>query len=120
MAPQDKYCRIVAHLKIQSGKLDAFKELCEQSVEKTGQEPKCLYHEFSFNGEQAYCLEAYADADALLSHVESAKSLLAEFWKISELTRLDIHGPEEEIAKLREPLATYNPQFYALKCGFRG
>ena len=105
MAAQDKCCRIIAHLKVQSGKLEAFTSLCEQSVEKTSKEPKC---------------EGYENADALLYHVENANSLLEEFWKISQLTRLEIHGPEEELAKLREPLAAYKPQFFTLMFGFRG
>ena len=36
-----------------------------------------------------------------------------------ELTRLEIHGPEEELAKLREPLAHLKPQFFVLEYGFR-
>jgi hypothetical protein len=45
--------------------------------------------------------------------------LLEEALKISEITRLEIHGPEEEIAKLREPLAGLKPQFFILAYGFR-
>jgi len=39
--------------------------------------------------------------------------------KISELIRLEIHGPEQELEKLREPLAELKPQFFVLKYGFR-
>ncbi len=38
---------------------------------------------------------------------------------MAELTDLQIHGPEEEIAKLREPLADLNPSFWGLEYGFR-
>jgi quinol monooxygenase YgiN len=54
MEAKDSYCRIVAVSKVHSGKLEAFKELCQKFVEKTGREPKCLYHESSFNGDQTY------------------------------------------------------------------
>ncbi len=50
MATQDKCCTIVPYLKVLSGKLEAFKELCEKFVEKSKDEPKCLYYGFSFDG----------------------------------------------------------------------
>ena len=40
-------------------------------------------------------------------------------FKIVALTRLEIHGPEEELTKLRGPLAKLNPQFFVLEYGFR-
>ena len=119
MATQDKCCTIVPYFKVQSGKLEAFKALCEQFVEKTNGEPKCLYYGFSFDGDQAHCREGYEDADALLTHLGNVGSLLEEALKISELTRLEVHGPEEELPKLREPLAALNPQFFTLEYGFR-
>ena len=119
MATQDKCCTIVPYFKVQSGKLDAFKKLCEQLVEKTSTEPKCLYYGFSFAGDQAHCREGYADAEGALAHLENVGMLLQEAMKISEITRLEIHGPEEELAKLREPLAELQPQFFTLEYGFR-
>ena len=97
----------------------AFKEMCEQFVEKTDQEPKCLYYGFSFFEDQVHCREGYQDAEGLLAHLENVGPLLQEALKISELTRLEIHGPEEELAKLREPLAELQPQFFTLEYGFR-
>jgi hypothetical protein len=38
---------------------------------------------------------------------------------IAEFTDLQIHGPEEELAKLREPLADFNPNYWVLEYGFR-
>lgn len=119
MATQDKCCTIVPYFKVQSGKLQAFRSLCEQFVEKASKETKCLYYGFSFDGDQAHCREGYEDADALLSHLGNVGSLLEEALKISELTRLEAHGPEEELAKLREPLAALKPQFFTLEYGFR-
>ena len=119
MASQDKCCTIVPYFKVLSGKLEAFKALCEKFVEKTNAEPKCLYYGFSFNGEQAHCREGYEDAEGLLAHLESVGPLLEEALTIADLTRLEIHGPEEELAKLREPLADLKPQFFILEYGFR-
>lgn len=119
MATQDKCCSIVPYFKIQNGKVDDFKALCEQFVAKTKDESKCLYYGFSFDGDQAHCREGYADADGALAHLDNVGTLLQEALKIAELTRLEIHGPDEELAKLREPLAGLNPQFFALEYGFR-
>ena len=119
MATQDKCCTIVPYFKVQSGKLEAFKALCEQFVEKTNKESKCLYYGFSFDGDQAHCREGYEDAEGALTHLESVGSLLEDALKISDLTRLEIHGPEEELAKLRGPMADLKPQFFELEYGFR-
>jgi hypothetical protein len=55
----------------------------------------------------------------VLAHLENVGSLLGEALKISEIARLEIHGPEEELAKLREPMAQLKPQFFTLEYGFR-
>ena len=119
MATQDTCCSIVPYFKIYSSKIEAFKELCEKFVEKTNEEPKCLYYGFSFDGDQVHCREGYEDAEGVLTHLENVGSLLEEALKIADLTRLEIHGPEEELAKLREPLANLKPQFFTLEYGFR-
>ena len=76
-------------------------------------------NKFSFDGETAHCREGYQDAEGVLAHLENVGTLLQEALKIAELTRLEIHGPEEELAELREPLAELNPQFFTLEYGFR-
>ena len=119
MAAADKCCTIVPYFNVHSGKLGDFKVMCEQFVEKTSKEPKCLYYGFSFDGDMAHCREGYENAEGALAHLENVNSLLQELLKISDLTRLEIHGPEEELAKLREPLTKLNPRFFALEYGFR-
>lgn len=86
---------------------------------KASAEPKCLYYGFSFYGDEAHCREGYADAEGALAHLENVGALLDEALRMVQLTRLEIHGPEEELAKLRGPLAQLNPQFFVLECGFR-
>jgi quinol monooxygenase YgiN len=119
MATEDKCCSIVPYFKVSTGKLEAFKEVCVQLVEKSGAEPKCLYYGYCFNGEEAHCREGYADAEGALAHLNNIGSLLEQALQISELTRLEVHGPREELMKLREPLAHLKPQFFTLEYGFR-
>ena len=84
MATQDKCCTIVPYFKVHSGKLDTFKAMCEQFVEKTETEPKCLYYGFSFDGDQAHCREGYEDAEGLLAHLDNVGTLLQEALQIAE------------------------------------
>ena len=119
MSTQDTCCTIVPYFKVPSENLDAFKDLCEHCVARTSAEPKCLYYGFSFDGDQAHCREGYEDADGALAHLDNIGPLLEEVLKIAEITRMEVHGPEEQLAKLRGPLADFHPQFFALEYGFR-
>ncbi|MEO7725477.1 MAG: hypothetical protein ABIU29_12465 [Chthoniobacterales bacterium] len=119
MPTNDKCCTIVPYFHVPAEHAHAFRALCEQFVAMTASEEKCLYYGFSFDGETAHCREGYADAEGALAHLANVGDLLDEAFKIVALTRLEIHGPEEEQAKLREPLAGLNPQFFTLECGFR-
>ena len=53
---------------------------------------------------QDKCREGYADAEGLLHHLENVGSLLQEALGIADLARLEVHGPEDELSKLRKPL----------------
>ncbi len=119
MATKDKCCTIVPYFKVFNGQLGTFKGLCEKFVAKTKGEPKCLYYGFSFAGDQVHCREGYEDAEGLLAHLENVGPLLEDALKIADITRLEIHGPEEELAKLRQPLAELEPQYFVLEYGFR-
>ena len=118
MATQDRCCSIVPCFQVGKGKLAEFKELCKQLVEQSEKEPKCLYYGFSFNGDEVRCREGYADAEGVLAHLDNVDLLLKKALKIADLKSLEIHGPENEIAKLREPLADLNPRFFILEYGF--
>jgi quinol monooxygenase YgiN len=119
MATTDTCCSIVPYFKVPTENLVAFKAICEQFMAKTANEPKCLYYGFSFNGNEAHCREAYQDAEGVLAHLDNIGDIFTEALKIAELSRLEIHGPEQELAKLRAPLASLNPQFFVLEYGFR-
>ena len=116
---EDTSCSIAPYFKIHAGKLAEFKKLCARFVEQTKPEPGCLYYGFTFDGDTGYCREAYVDAEAVMAHVENVTSLLAQAAKISDIVRLEIHGPEKEIAKMRGPLSGLKAQFFVVECAFR-
>jgi hypothetical protein len=119
MATTDKCCTIVPYFQIHPGKLDAARAMCDEFVEMTKNEVKCLFYGFSFSGDQVHCREGYTDADGALAHLQNVGPKLQEFLKIADLTRLELHGPAEQLEKLRGPLADFKPQLFVLEFGFR-
>lgn len=121
MSTNDRCCSIAPYFSIPAEQIEPFKALCEQFVAKTNNEPHCLYYGFSFtdNQTQAHCREGYKNAEAVLNHLDNVGELLQQALRISTLTRLEIHGPETELAKLRAPLAAFEPEYFVLEYGFR-
>ncbi len=105
------------YFKVRAGQLDAARALLPQFVARTATEAKCLYYEFTINGDEVFCREAYADAEGTLAHLENVGALLGEMLKLSDLLRLEIHGPAAELEKLRGPLADLKPAWFAYACG---
>ncbi len=119
MATNDTCVTICPYFQVNEGKLNEFRALCEKFVELTSAEEKCLYYGFSFCGDEVHCREGYVDADGLLRHLENVDAPLKEALNIAGIVRLEIHGPEQEIARLREPLSALDPKYYVLEYGFR-
>lgn len=105
------------YFKVHPGKLDAAKALLPAFVEKTKSEPARLYYEFTISGDVVFCREAYTDAAGALAHLDNVGSLLGEMLKLSDLIRLELHGPAAELEKLKEPLAALHPAWFAFECG---
>jgi hypothetical protein len=99
--------------------MNEFQALCERFMAAVAAEPKCLYFGMSFNGEEAFCREAYDGADGVLEHVANVAPLLAEAMQLAQITRIEVHGAEEELSKLREPLSAFNPTYFRLLYGIR-
>ena len=119
MATCDTCCTVVPYFKAHEGKLEELKTLCEQCVDQTSQESGVLYYGFSFDGDEAHCREGYVNGAGVLAHLENIGPLLQQLLQVAEMTRLEVHGPEDQLAVLRGPLAGLNPQFFALEYGFR-
>ncbi|MGU9957621.1 MAG: putative quinol monooxygenase [Arenicellales bacterium WSBS_2016_MAG_OTU3] len=119
MTTQDTCVSIHPYFTVHEGKMDDFKAGCNHFIAKTKTEDKCHYYGFSFNGNTAYCREAYHDAEGLLQHLGNVDAELKAAFKISDLTRVEIHGSESELAKLRKPLAALPVEWFVLEYGFR-
>ena len=121
MATDDKCVTIQPYFAIRNGGVDDVRSYVEQFVTLTKSEPGCLYYGFTFCGNRLHCREGYASGAAALAHLDNVGSLLTEMLDSgkAELADLQIHGPEEELAQLREPLAGLNPSYWVLEYGFR-
>ncbi len=105
------------YFKVHPGKLDAAKALLPRFVATTTSEPACLYYEFTICDDIVFCREAYRGAEGTLAHLGNVDALLKEMLSLSDLVRLEIHGPAEEIEKLKEPLAAFNPTWFIFAAG---
>jgi quinol monooxygenase YgiN len=104
------------YFKVHPGKLEAVKAGFARFVEKTEKEKENIFYGFTSNGEEMFCREAYESAEALLAHLENIGALLAEMLTMADLTRVEVHGPEDELEKLKQPLAHLNPAWFTLEC----
>ena len=86
-------------------------------IEKTCTETGNLYYEFTVNGDEVFCREAYVGAAGALAHLANVGPELAALFQIATLTRLEVHGPAAELEQLRGPLAQMNPAWFTLEAG---
>ena len=119
MATNDTCCTIAPYFKVQDGKLDVFKELCERFVETTRASPDvCIT--VSVLAPISPTVGRVTKTPTPYWHTfRTSGALLEEMPQSAEIVKLQIHGPEEELAKLREPLSELNPEFFTLEYGFR-
>ena len=102
------------YFKVHPGKLEAVKAALPAFKEKTATEKNNLFYGFSINGDEFFCREGYVGANDVLAHLENVGALLAEALKISDLIRVEVHGPAQELDKLRGPLAHLKPSWFVL------
>ena len=77
MKPLSNFVSLHPYFKVHPGKIEAFKAGFPAFVEKTAEEEKNLFYEFTVNGEEVFCREAHADAEGLLAHLENVGALSA-------------------------------------------
>ena len=105
------------YFKVHPGRIEEAKTLLPAFVERTRTEAGNLYYEFTINENVIFCREGYAGGEAALAHVQNVSDLIAKMLELSELSRLEMHGPAEELEKLKAPLADLKPLWFALACG---
>jgi quinol monooxygenase YgiN len=115
MNPLSNFVSLHPYFKVHPGKLEAFKASMPAFVDKTAGEEKNLFYGFTINGDEIFCREGYIDAAGVIAHLDNVGALLADALKISDLVRIELHGPAKELDKLRGPLAHLNPAWFSLE-----
>jgi quinol monooxygenase YgiN len=119
MASPTNVVTIHPYFKVDPGQMVAFKALLRAFCAKTAEEPLCLWYDFTISGDVIFCREAYIGAEGALNHIKNVGSLLDEAMKISQLLRLELHGPAAELDQMRPHLEGLNPLWFALECGMK-
>jgi len=107
------------YFKVHPGMLDTFKAALPAFVEKAAAEEKNLYYDFTINGDEVFCREAYAGAEGFLAHLANVGALLPDLLKLADITRFEVHGPAAELAQLQGPLAGMKPVWFVHECGVK-
>ena len=100
------------YFKVPRDKMPHLKAILPEFVAKTRNETGNLFYEFTINGDEVFCREAYVNAEALLAHLDNVSAMLAQALTMAELVRIEVHGPAAELAKLKEPLAELKPAWF--------
>ena len=119
MALNDSCVSIQPYFRIPAEREQEVMELCKQFVDRTNQEPLCLYYGFTKAGEMLHCREGYQGAAGALAHLDNVGELLQKIMQICELTKLEVHGSPDELAQLRLALKDLPVVFFELQMGFR-
>jgi quinol monooxygenase YgiN len=117
MSTQSNTVSIHPYFKVQPGKLSEVKAMLPTFVAKAAAEPGTLCYDFTFNGEEMFCREAYSDAEAALAHVGNVGPALGELLKLATLARLEVHGPAAELEKLKGPMGALKPVWFVYETG---
>src|ERR1700751_5075771 len=97
---KSRFVSLHPYLRVHPGKLDAVKAGFPRFVKKTANEKAMLFYEFSLNGDEVFCREAYQNAEGLLAHLDNVGALLAEMLTMANLTRLEVTGPADDLENM--------------------
>lgn len=78
----------------------------------TKREEKVKYYGFCMNGAKAICREGYDCAEGFLEHLQNVDVPLKAAIEVSDIVRIEVHGPASEVDKLREPLKSFPAVFW--------
>ncbi|MEZ5302849.1 MAG: hypothetical protein R3F11_19755 [Verrucomicrobiales bacterium] len=105
------------YFKAHEGKLDAFRALLPQFIERTATEETCLFYDFSICGDEIYCREAYIGGEGVQAHLSNVGDLIQQALQISDLVRLEVHGPAGELEKLKPDLDPLGARWFVFAGG---
>jgi quinol monooxygenase YgiN len=109
----------VIELAVKDGALDTFKELMDEMVAGTSEEPPTLGYEWYISDDEGtvHIFEKYADSDAMIAHVNGfLEKWAGRFLECVDVTRFVVYGDPSPAA--RELLAGFGPIYLGPWGGF--
>jgi quinol monooxygenase YgiN len=86
----------VVELTVHDGKLDTFERIAQEMIAHTRQESGALAYEWFWSADRKRCriLETYADADAVLAHINgpAVQDGVPRMLGVSKLDRFEVYG----------------------------
>lgn len=103
----------ILQVAIHPGKLDDFQGVARDLIAKTQSEAGTLGYEWNLSEDKTVChiYERYADADALLAHVQSFGAFAKRFMEACHPTRFHVYGTPTEAVKTA--LADLGPVYFS-------
>ena len=104
--------------------MSKFEEICKKNYPTTLSNIKIeniVNYGIYYNDNIGYCRESYINNDGVLLHLKESTLQLKQLVdnNIAELDRLEIHGPKEELDKIREKYDEKEFKYFNLEWGFR-
>lgn len=108
----------ILQVAIHPGKLDDFRSVARDLIEKTQLEPGTLAYEWSLSEDLTIChiFERYENADALVKHVQSFGAFAQRFMAACHPTRFHVYGTPDDSVKAA--LADLHPVYFSPLGGF--
>ena len=109
----------VIELTVKDGAFDSFKELMEEMVAGTSEEPQTFAYEWYVSDDRrtVHIFEKYSDSNSMVSHVQGFLEKWAErFTQCVDADRFTVYGNPSDEA--REILAGFGPTYLGPWGGF--
>jgi quinol monooxygenase YgiN len=104
-------CTMMPHFIIKDWK--TAKPLMQEIIEAANDEPGCTYFGWEKSNNRLIARETFFDGDSMKAHVEKVRPLLDKLVAgPAELEKLEIHGPEIQVEKVKPVTDTFMPQYF--------
>ena len=70
-----RFVSLHPYFKVPSDKMPYLKAILPEFAAKTRNETGNLFYEFTINGDEVFCREAYVNAEALLAHLDNVSAM---------------------------------------------
>ncbi|MFA3917335.1 antibiotic biosynthesis monooxygenase [Ruegeria hyattellae] len=111
---------VIGYFSISSENAAAFRENCAAMVALHDKEPGHLATAYGFCSDgTAVSREDYDSAEAVQRHMQLGSHIFESTQALVQITGVELHGPAEEIDRLRDLFSAMSPRCFVTEYGFR-